>query len=163
MASRQELQTRLDNRVAELRGIADDKQAAADRLQGTINRDHAFWTQPAYSNAGGRAFARSRDKERSKVIKAGEIAGEARAIRDKASAMEARGVVVVGDAAAARDAKVQALIVQVGQAVDTTHYGIRKVLKVNAKTVNVEGAFGPLKINKEFIRVIAQPFMSVAA
>lgn len=152
MAAREELQTKLDRRIAELRAQADIKQAEANRLHSTVNSDSAFWTQPAYSNAAGRAFARQRDRERSKVMKASAIAQEAKDMREKADAMEKRGVVMAGDAAAEREAKIASTEVQVGQIVNTVHYGLRKVLKVNAKTVLVEGSFGPLKIEKHFVR-----------
>lgn len=155
MAYRAELEVKLAARVADLRERADAKQALADRLEGAIIRDSAFWTQPAYGNAAGRSFARSRDRERAKIVKAFSIAAEAKALRDQANSMERRGVVMAGDADAARAAKIEAVSVQVGQMVDTTHYGVRKVLKVNAKSVCVEGAFGPLKINKEFVRAQA--------
>lgn len=142
-------------RVAEIRAQAACKQAEADRLSGATNRDSAFWTQPAYGNAAGRAFARSRERERNKLIKAGEIAADAEDLRDRADSMERRGVVMAGDADAAREARIARTEVAVGQVVDTTFYGLRKVLKVNDKTVAVEGAFGPLKVGKEFIRVTA--------
>jgi hypothetical protein len=153
--TRQDLETKLASRVADLRAQASLKQAHADRLEATIIRDSAFWTQPAYGNAAGRTFARSRDRERAKIVKAFTIAAEAKALRDQADSMERRGVVMAGDADAARAAKIEAVSVQVGQMVDTTHYGVRKVLKVNAKSICVEGAFGPLKINKEFVRLAA--------
>jgi hypothetical protein len=155
MSDRATKEAALVARVAEIRAQAATKQADADRLSGNVNRDSAFWTQPAYGNAAGRAFARSRERERNKLIKAGEIAAEAKELREKADIMERRGVVMAGDVDAARDAKVASLEVSVGQVVDTTFYGLRKVLKVNAKSVAVEGAFGPLKIGKEFIRVVA--------
>lgn len=145
----------LATRVAELRAQAATKQAESDRLSGTVNRDGAFWTQPAYGNAAGRNLASQRDRARTKIIKAGEIAAEASALRDKANSIERRGVVMAGDADAARALKIARTDVSVGQMVDTTHYGIRKVVKVNAKTVCVEGSFGPLKISKEFVRVAA--------
>lgn len=154
-ADRNELAVALAARVSELRAAADRKQAESDRLHGRVNSDPAFWTQPSYGNAAGRSFARSRDRERNKLMKAAAIAADAAILRDQANSMERRGVVMAGDAAAARAAKVAGTAVEVGQMVNTTHYGIRKVLKVNTKTVLVEGAFGPLKVGKEFVRVAA--------
>lgn len=152
METREERQANIDRRVAELRAQAAAKESEANRLRGAVNDDPAFWTQPAYSNAAGRSFARNRDRERSTIIKAGEIAAEAKALRDKADTMERRGAVMSGDADAERQAKIAATDVQVGQIVNTIHFGLRKVLKVNAKTVLVEGSFGPLKVEKQFIR-----------
>lgn len=150
--TREERQAKIDKRVAELREQAAKKEAEANRLRGNVNDDPAFWTQPAYGNAAGRSFARNRERERSKIIKAGQISEEAKKLRDMADAMEARGAVMAGDAEAERRAKIASTDVAVGQIVDTTFYGLRKVLKVNAKTVLVEGAFGPLKVEKNYIR-----------
>jgi hypothetical protein len=152
METRTERQAKVGARVAELRRQAEAKEAEAARVRGKVNDDHAFWTQPAYGNAAGRAFARQRDHERSRIIKSGEIAAEAKALREKADAMEKRGAVMEGDADAERQAKIASVEVRVGQVVSTVHYGLRKVLKVNAKSVLVEGSFGPLKIEKNFIR-----------
>lgn len=149
--TREERQRKLDKRIADLRARADAKEAEAKRLRGSVNDDPAFWTQPAYGNAAGRSFARHRDRERNRVIKAGAIAAEARELRERADTLEARGAVMAGDAAAVREAKAAAITVRVGQTVNTAHYGPRKVLKVNKKTVLVEGSFGPLKIEKQFI------------
>jgi len=151
METREERQAKIDARVADLRSRADAKEAEANRIHGAVNNDPAFWTQPAYGNAAGRAFARHRDRERNKVMKAAEIAAEARAMREKAAAMEKRGAVMSGDAAVDRAAKIAAKEVHVGQIVNTVHYGLRKVLKVNTKTVLVEGSFGPIKIEKHFL------------
>lgn len=152
--TREERQVKLTSRVAELRARADAKQAQAVRISGTVNDDYAFWTQPAYGNAAGRAFANRRDRERNKLRKAAELFEEARELRAKADAMEARGAVVAGDAAAARQAKIDACKVAVGQMVHTTFYGVRKVLKVNRMTVLVEAGASSLKVEKQFIRPI---------
>lgn len=152
---RSEREIDLAAHIGAIRDRAAHKQAAADRISGATNNDPAFWTQPAYGNAAGRSFARSRDRERAKLLKAAEVAAEARALRDQADATERRGVVMAGDAAKSRAAKITSVEVSVGAVVDTTFYGNRKVLKVNAKSVLVEGAFGPLKIGKEFVRVAA--------
>lgn len=149
--TRAERQRDLNKRVAELRARADAKEAEANRLRGSVNDDPAFWTQPAYSNAAGRSFARQRDRERNRIVKAGAIAAEAKELRERAGTLETRGAVMAGDAAAAREARVAAITVTVGQVVNTVHYGPRKVLKVNKKTVLVEGSFGPLKIEKQFL------------
>src|SRR5712664_1723025 len=100
-AARTELETKLAARVADLRDQASRKQAESDRIGGNIIRDNAFWTQPAYGNAAGRTFARSRERERAKIVKSFSIAAEAKALRDQADSMERRGVIMAGDAAAA--------------------------------------------------------------
>lgn len=153
--TRAERQAKIDARVAELRRRAESKEAEASRIRGTVNNDYAFWTQPAYGNAAGRAFARQRERERNRVIKAGEVAAEAKALRDKADAMKKRGAIMAGDAEVERQEKISATEVAVGEVVDTTFYGLRKVLKVNAKTVLVEGSFGPLKVEKNYIKKAA--------
>ncbi len=145
--TREQRQARVDARVADLRARADEKEAASNRLHGTVNNDSAFWTQPAYGNAGGRAFARHRDRERSKLIKAGALAAEAKELRDHADAMERRGARMAGDADAERAAKVAALEFRVGQTVRSL-YGERRIVKVNAKSLLLEGAFGPIRIEK---------------
>jgi len=152
MATREELQIALDARVAELRNQAAVKQAEAARIHGLVNADSAFWTQPAYGNAAGRAFARQRDRERAKLIKAGELVAEAADLLSTAARMESRGVVMAGDAAKARAEAQASVAVIVGQLVDTTFFGVRKVLKVNSKTVLVEGSFGPVKVEKQYLR-----------
>lgn len=150
--TREQRQARIDARVARVRANAAAKQALADKLSGDVNNDPAFWTQPAYGNRAGRAFAHARDRARAKMFKAAEIAAEAKRLRDAADAMERRGAVMAGDAAVVRAEAVAACEVAVGQIVDTTHFGLRKVVKVNRATVLVEGAFGPLKVEKQFIR-----------
>lgn len=152
MKTREERQSQINKRVSELRAQAENKEAEASRLRGNVNDDPAFWTQPAYSNAAGRSFSRQRDRERNKIEKACALYDEAKLLRDNASSMEARGVVMAGDAEAARQSKIASVDVHVGQMVNTTFYGIRKVLKVNQKSVLVEGGAAPLKVEKQYIR-----------
>ena len=61
--------------------------------------------------------------------------------------MEARGARMAGDAAAEREETIAAADFAVGQMVRTL-YGVRKVVKVNAKSILIEGSFGPLKVEK---------------
>lgn len=147
METREQRQARIDAKVAELRARADAKEAESNRLHGTVNKDGAFWTQPAYGNAGGRAFARRRDAERRKLEKANNLFTEAKALRDTADAMEARGARMAGDAAAEREAKIAAADFEVGQMVRTL-YGVRKVVKVNRKTILIEGGERPISVPK---------------
>lgn len=148
---RAERQAKVDRQVDNLRADAERIEAESDRLRATVNPDSAFWTQPAYGNAAGRAFARQRDRERSKVVKAGEMAAQAAELRAKADRLEARGAVVAGDADAVRKASAGALTVSVGDMVNTTFYGIRKVLKVNKASISVQGDIGPIKVEKHFV------------
>lgn len=145
--TREERQARIDAKVADLRARADAKEAESNRIHGTVNKDGAFWTQPAYGNAGGRAFARHRDAERNKLKKAADLYAEAKELRECANGMEARGARMAGDAAAERDAAIKAYDFSVGQMVSTL-YGVRKVVKVNAKSILIECAFGPVKVEK---------------
>jgi hypothetical protein len=151
--TREQRQARIDAKVADLRRRADEKEAASNRLHGTVNNDSAFWTQPAYGNAGGRAFARHRDRERNKLIKAGQLAAEAKELRDHADTMEKRGARMAGDTDAEREAKVAASDFRVGQIVRSL-YGDRKVVKVNAKSLLLEGAFGPIRIEKHLAEAV---------
>ena len=148
---RAERQTKVDSQVYNLRADAERIDAEADRLRATVNPDSAFWTQPAYGNAAGRSFARQRDRERSKVVKAGELAAQAAELRSKADRIEARGAVVAGDADAVRKAAADALTVSVGDMVNTTFYGVRTVLKVNKASISVQGDIGPIKVEKHFV------------
>lgn len=150
--TRAQRQGRIDTRVAELRARAATKQATADRIFAASNQDHAFWAQPACGNAAGRAFARHRDRERNRLAKAASLAAEATELRERADALAARGAVVAGDAKSAREAQIAVCDVSVGDMVDTAHFGLRRVLKVNTKTVLVEGSFGPLKVEKQYVR-----------
>jgi hypothetical protein len=61
---------------------------------------------------------------------------------------------MAGDADVAREAKIASVEINVGQIVNTVHYGPRKVLNVNKKSVLVEGSFGPLKVEKNFLGLI---------
>lgn len=145
--TREQRQKRVDAKVADLRTRAAEKEAASSRLHNTVNNDSAFWTQPAYGNAAGRSFARHRDRERDKLIKAGALAAEAKELRERADAMEARGARMAGDADAEREARVATTAFYVGQVVRSI-YGDRRVAKVNAKSLLIEGAFGPIRIEK---------------
>lgn len=150
--TRERRQARIDAKVADLRARANAKEAESNRLHGAVNQDGAFWTQPAYGNAAGKAFARHRDRERNKLIKAGALAAEANELRERANAIEARGARMAGDADAERNAKIAASDFRVGQTVRTL-YGDRRIIKVNAKSLLIEGAFGPIRVEKHLAEV----------
>lgn len=145
--TREQRQARIDAKVADLRARADAKEAESNALHGAVNKDGAFWTQPAYGNAGGRAFSRQRDRARSKLEKAATIYNEAKELRAQADAMEARGARMAGDAATEREEAIASADFSVGQMVSTL-YGIRKVVKVNTKSILIEGAFKPISVPK---------------
>lgn len=147
-------QAELDASIAAKRAKADTLEAQSQKIRATVNDDYAYWTQPAYNNAAGRAFERRRDRDRKKLEKAAEIYAEAKKLRRQADTMEQRGVCVAGDAAAAHAAKQAACTVAVGDIVDTTFYGRRRVIKVNRKTVLVEASTCGLKVDKAYIRPI---------
>lgn len=143
-------QAAIDARVAGLRTDADRIEAQADRLLGQGIADRAA-AGPAHQTATGRSLSRRRDTDRSAYLRAGSLVGQAKELRGRADTMERRGAVVVGDAAAQSKTKADAVQVTIGQTVRTIHYGLRKVLKVNRLSILVEGSFGPLKVEKQFI------------
>lgn len=155
METREQRQARINRRVADLRARADAKQAESNRIYGGVEHrnDSAFWAQPAHGNAAGRAFARRRDRERGKMVKAAELAAEAKDLRQRADAMEARGARMAGDAEAEKEAIIAASDFSVGQTVRTL-YGDRKVVKVNAKSLLIEGAFGPIRVEKHLAEAV---------
>ncbi|WMT90104.1 hypothetical protein [Pelagibacterium sp. H642] len=153
METREQRQARIDAKVAELRARADAKEAESNRLRGSVDDDSTFWTQPAYGNAAGRAFAARRERERSKIVKAGNLYMEAKALRETADSMEARGARMAGDAAAEREAAIAAADFKVGQMVRTL-YGVRKVVKVNRKSILIEGGMSPVSVPKHLAEAV---------
>lgn len=151
--TREQRQARINAKVRELRARADAKEAESDRLRAGVNDDHAFWTQPAYGNRDGGAFSASRERARNTLMRASALFFEAKELRERADAMEARGARMAGDADAEREAVIASTSITVGQTVRTL-YGDRKVLKVNAKSVVVEGATGPLRIEKNLVEAL---------
>ena len=153
--SREQLEAAHSAKVAAMRARADVLQTQADKINATVPTDYAYWTQPVVNTSGGRAFESRRQKARDRMHRASSLGAEATKLRKEADRLEAQGVRVAGDAKAAHDARVDACAVEAGQMVDTTFYGVRRVLKVNRVSVLVEGAFGPLKVGKEFVRLAA--------
>ena len=151
MSTREEKAAKLAASIAKKRAKADYLEAQAARLRAGVSDDYAFWTQPAYGNAAGRAFSSERNRQRAKIQRSGEAMAEATRLRKAADTAEATGARVAGDALAAHTAKITACSVSVGDMVGTTFYGDRRVLKVNRVSVIVEGSGGGLKVGKEFI------------
>lgn len=141
-------------RIANLRTRAAKKRAQAETIDGSLCRDPAYLTQPIQPNAAGRRLAKQRDRDRSRMVKVMGLRDEATKLERQVRDLETNGPRVAGAAAARREKAIAACSVQVGQMVSSV-YGIRKVTKVNVKTVSIEGAFGPIRIAKHLIRPIA--------
>lgn len=140
----------IEHRITDLRTKAAKKRAEADRLDGSLCRDPAYLTQPIQPNTAGRRLAAQRERDRNRIVKVMALRDDAAELERKARDLEANGPRVAGAAAARRAKAVAECTVSVGQVVNSI-YGARKVIKVNAKTVLIEGAFGPLKIEKHLI------------
>lgn len=122
---------------------AADAKAAA--IEGAAPRgDLAFWTQPG--------LGKQRDKARARMQAAHVLRETASAHRAKAAQLRRMAGRNAGDAEAARAATRAALSAQVGDAVSSI-YGIRRVLKVNAKTLRIEG---PVTLDKALCRVVGR-------
>lgn len=158
--TREERQAKLTAKISAMRSKADKLQVESDRLNATINRDWNYWTQPIQNTSRGRAFAKQRDKARERGFKASEMGCEAANLRKEADRLEKLGVIMPEDRLAAHQAKIAAVKVSPGQMVDTVHYGIREVLRVNRLSVTVKSSFnsfggtGKLNVPKEFIRAV---------
>lgn len=143
-------------RIDNLRAKAAKKRAQAATLDGSLCRDPAYLTQPIQPNAAGRRLAKQRDRDRNRMVKAIGLRDEAANLERQARDLETNGPRVAGSAAAKRERAIAECAVRVGDHVSSV-YGVRRVSKVNAKTVLIEGAFGPLKVEKHLIRVVPQP------
>lgn len=140
-----------------LEGWADKADAAAKAIldnQPSYARDPAFLTQPARSSRGvARARARLNDRE----ARAWELQAKAKAHREKAAELRRMATTNAGDAEARRAVYRAAMdgVIEVGMYVDCI-YGVRMVEKVNAKSLRLAGALGPITIDKALCRVIPQ-------
>lgn len=142
--------------VAEYRATAELLRAKAGRIDGSICKDFAYWSQPSHNTIAGRRLSARKEKDRARMDKAMRLRQEADDYERRANELEANGPRVAGAAAAKREKAIAECVVHVGDSVSSI-YGVRKVIKVNAKTVLIEGAFGPVKIEKHLIRVVPQP------
>lgn len=148
--TREERQITRDARAARMRTKAEALAAQADRLAALQNRDPAFSTQPVQNNAAGRAFARQRDAARRKFDREMELRTEAYRLADEAARLEATPVRVKGDAAAEKERYAAALDIRVGDTVRTV-YGDRRVAKVNAKSIVIDGFTGQIRVEKHLV------------
>ena len=138
------------------RATAEYLRAKADRIDGSICKDFAYWSQPSHNTSAGRRLSARKERDRTRMDKAMRLRQTADEYERRANELEANGPRVAGAAAAKREQAIAECVVRVGDSVSSI-YGVRKVIKVNAKTVLIEGAFGPVKIEKHLIRVIPQP------
>lgn len=153
-AIRAERQAALNAKVDAIRVQASAKMAAFEQIDGTINRDPAFNTQPVPSNSRAASFVSARRRERAKFDKAMGLYQEAKELTAKADHMERSGVRVAGDAERERQAVIASSDFSVGDMV-TTLYGVRKIIKVNAKTIKIESSSGGLIVPKNLAKLVA--------
>lgn len=148
--TRAKRQATRDARVRRLRGRAAALEAEAARLGAPVTKDPAYWSQPLAPAGRGRARARLERADRASLT--------AQDLRREADALAATPVRVAGDAAvdaARRDAAAPDM--RAGDLVQTTLFGARRVLRVNKRTVTVEGAIEPLRLEKRSIVRILEP------
>lgn len=132
---------------------AEQKAAAIFASRPAYARDPAFLTQPARSSRG---VARARVALNEREQRAWELQAKAKTHRAKAAELRRMASRTLGDAAAARDEHRSKLtsILAVGDMVDCI-YGVRRVEKINAKSLRIEGALGPITIDKSLCRRVA--------
>lgn len=112
-------------------------------------RDPAFMTQP------GAKVQRLRDKMTAREQLAWSLRQKAAAHREAAANLRGMAGRNKGDAESARQSSRERITkaVRVGDFVDCV-YGIRRVLKVNEKTLRLEGALEPIVIDKALCAVV---------
>lgn len=138
--TRAQRQATRDARVRRLRDRAAALDAEAAHLGAPVTDDPAYWSQPLALAGRDRAIMK------------------AQALRDQADALAATPVRVDGDAAAeAARQDANAPDMQAGDLVQTTHYGPRRVLRVNKRTVTVVGAIEPIRVEKRYVVRILEP------
>lgn len=131
---------------------AEEKASAIYAAHEAARKDHALWTQPAYvGTAGGRRLQRQRQTVRDALSRAHELSEKAKGYRGRAASLRAMASRNAGDAERQREAVRDALdaVLAVGDEVSTL-FGIRRVIKINAKTIRVEGV--SCAIEKHLVR-----------
>lgn len=141
-------------RAEKLEGWARSADAKADAIDAAMPphaRDPAFMTQP------GNIPQRLRDKLTARERRAWEFRERAKDHRAKAAELRRMAARNKGDAERARQTIRDAVsaAIEPWMYVDSI-YGVRKVLKVNAKTLRLEGALGPLTIDKSLCKVVPE-------
>ncbi|PIB91314.1 hypothetical protein [Caulobacter sp. FWC2] len=133
---------------------ADAAASAIFASQPAYARDPAFQTQPARSSRGvAKARARLNDRE----VRAWELQAKAKAHREKAAELRRMASTNAGDAEARKTAYRAALdsIIEPGMYVDCI-YGVRRVEKVNTKSLRLAGALGPVTIDKTLCKIVPE-------
>ena len=134
------------NRAAKYEAAAKanlEKAAALVDARSPYERDIAFLTQPG--------MLRERDKMRDRFRREHELRAKAEYQAAKAENLRIMASRNKGDAEAARQAKREATVVAVGDIVDSL-YGRRVVVKVNAKTVRLEGVSAA--VDKAHVKIV---------
>lgn len=134
---------------------AEEKASAIYAAHEPAHKDHALWTQPAYvGTAGGRRLQRQRQTVRDALSRAHELNEKANGYRSRAANLRAMATRNAGDAERQREVVRAELdsVLSVGDKVSTL-FGIRRVIKINAKTIRVEGV--SCAIEKHLIRRIS--------
>ena len=132
---------------------AEQKAEAIFASRPAHARDPAFLTQPARSSRG---VARARMALCRREEKAWEYQAKAKDYRARAAELRRMASAKAGDAAKAKDAHRDGLtsILAVGDMVESI-YGVRRVVKINAKSLRIEGGLGPITIDKALCRKVA--------
>lgn len=133
---------------------AEAKAEAIFASRPAYARDPAFMTQPARSSRGvARARAALNDRE----VRAWNLQAKACKHRAKAAELRRMAETNAGDAEARKTAHRDAVsrLIEPGMFVDCI-YGVRRVEKVNAKSLRLEGGLGPITIDKALCKVIPE-------
>lgn len=135
-------QKKADKRADRYENWADKRQ---EKVESLYKRDEHYRGDIAFNTQPGHIPERARVIRRTE--KAFEHASTAQRFRDKAENL--RKVRVAGDAEKARQAQREVTLqwLRVGMRVDTCHYGIGTVAKINRKTATIEncGSSGTYK------------------
>lgn len=129
--------------------MAEAKAKAIYAAQPAHARDPAFVTQPARSC---HAVARERARLAGRDRQAWDLEEKAKGYREKARNLRAMAARTKGDAEREREAFRQTLDLSPGDMVSTL-FGVRRVTKVNAKSIRVEGVSSA--IEKHLVRRVA--------
>lgn len=137
---------RWNDKAARYEALAAGLLAKAEALQARqgFESDRAFLTQP------GRLPAR--DRMHARLDRAAEMAKRSSAYAEKAANLRSMAARNKGDAERARDLARSSLDLTIGAITDSI-WGRRKVSKINAKTVRLEGVSCP--VDKAHLRVVA--------
>ena len=148
-------QDRANRKADRLEKWAESRQKKADELDKQtrpFTSDWSFVTQPITPNAGGRRFAKFRQKITDKVDKKYALMNEADDLLERAESLR-EPVLVKGDTAKKRQAKLEFIRsqIKVGDTVTDWIYGEGVISKINQKTYKTEGS--TLLKNIEFIKL----------